>query len=354
MDSVSLSAAPVRRPVDVRWFVPAVGWAIALALALRFFSATTLLLLGFLGAGCIASLLLPVARRIPGPRVLGALLVGFLPWLVFGGLAALLGWRLSAVIRSQLASWPEVRDRANELLASVGHAVGMSQPPTMQDLLGRAGEALTGSQGAQVVATGASMVTGVMVLIAFLFFGPIFLLAEHEDRLLGPVVALLPEDRRPQVRDAVHDLVPRLRGWFLGTLVSMSIIGVASGVGYALVGLPLALPLALFAGLAQIVPTFGPLAAYLVAGVIAATQGAHLLLAVTGVYALIQLLETHVITPLVMRGAIRIPPIVTLFTIVFWGQVFGLPGVLLALPLDLTIWTLAQHMLKPKPVLEPG
>jgi predicted PurR-regulated permease PerM len=64
---------------------------------------------------------------------------------------------------------------------------------------------------------------------------------------------------------------------------------------------------------------------------------------VLAVYGGIQILEAYVILPLIMRGAVNIHPAVTLFTVVLWGKIFGVPGLMLAIPINLTIWTLLDH-----------
>jgi predicted PurR-regulated permease PerM len=45
---------------------------------------------------------------------------------------------------------------------------------------------------------------------------------------------------------------------------------------------------------------------------------------------------------------VRVPPIVTLFTIVLWGEIFGIGGLLLALPINLVLWTMAEHFIGAK------
>ncbi len=138
---------------------------------------------------------------------------------------------------------------------------------------------------------------------------------------------------------------PQLRWWALGTAFSMVVIGPAFGLGLWIVGLEFALPLALFAALAQSVPTFGPMVTLLLALLVAATQSLTQVVGVIAVYVIIQSLESYVLTPLVMRQAVKIPPIVTLFTIILWGNIFGLAGLILAIPIDLTIWAFLKHHL---------
>jgi predicted PurR-regulated permease PerM len=132
-------------------------------------------------------------------------------------------------------------------------------------------------------------------------------------------------------------LGPRLRRWVLGTMISMTIVFTASFLGYRAVGLELALPVAMIAGLAEIVPTVGPAAAAVVAVLFAATQTGGVVVGVLLVYAIVQSIEAYLILPMIMRGAVKIHPAVTLFSVVLWGKLFGVPGLMLAIPINLTI-----------------
>jgi predicted PurR-regulated permease PerM len=61
--------------------------------------------------------------------------------------------------------------------------------------------------------------------------------------------------------------------------------------------------------------------------------------------------EDYIVLPLIMRNAVRIAPVVTLFTVVLWGEIFGVPGLMLAIPINLTLWHAAKHFIAPqKPV----
>lgn len=341
-DSTGAAAAD---SVRVHHFLSVFVWIIALGLALYFFTAAKMILLGVLAAGCVASALHPLMGYVPGPRWGRAAAVGLIPVLVLGGLVALTSWLLAGPLAEEVQQWPQIRQAINNLLATWSERLGLDRSLTVRSVLERAGEMLTGSGGRELFSTAASAVTGTLIALAFMVFGTIFLLGEPSGRLLNPLLTLLPPHRRPQLRGAVEDLVPRLRWWLIGTLISMAAVGVASGIGYAVVGLNLGLPLAVLAGVSEIVPTLGPAATFLIALLFAATQGSGVVLGVAIVYGIVQLLESYVLLPLVMKEAVKIPPVVTLFTVVLWGQVFGAAGLLLAIPINLVLWSLADHLL---------
>jgi predicted PurR-regulated permease PerM len=114
------------------------------------------------------------------------------------------------------------------------------------------------------------------------------------------------------------------------------------------------LPLAIFAGVSEAVPTVGPAVTFVLALLLGATQGVAQVVGATVVYAVVQSLESYVLIPLVMRSAVNLPPVVTLFTIVLWGKIFGIAGLLLAVPIDLIIWGLLDHfVIRPHEPIRP-
>jgi predicted PurR-regulated permease PerM len=332
-----------RKPVvRVHSLVTVAVAIVALWLFLHFFSAGKILLLGLLAAGTVAATLRPVAERIPGARWVGALVAGIGFTLLAAAVLVLLSWFLADAIRGQLADWPHLRDQLNGVLARWSERFGLGEPVTVRGLGADTMRFLAGGNIEQAVSQATTVATSVGIALAFAFIGSIYLLTERSDRLLRPVERLFPPARRPALARAVEALEPRLRWWFLGTIASMVLVGLASWAGYAVIGLRFALPLALVAGALEIVPTIGPLLTFAVALLVAATQGTTQLLGVVVVYSVVQVVESYLILPLVMERAVRIPPIVTLATVILWGNVFGPAGLLLALPLDLLVWTVLE------------
>lgn len=337
------------RRVSIRHLLGLFVWGAALALVFHFFKPFQVLFLGFLAAGCLAAALYPLMRYVPASRAMSAVLVGVAPVLLTVGLIVALSWLLTAPIKREVQRWPQVREKANDSLAGWSGNVGLDEPLTVQTLLNQAGALFSDGSGAEVLTTATDVLSGVAIALVFLFFGSIYLMVEPPGRLLEPALKAMPPDRARQVRDAFDDLVPRLRWWVIGTLFSMAVVGLAAWIGFAVVGLEFAVPLALLAGVAEIVPTVGPAAAFLVALLFASTQGTGTLIGVAVTYVLIQLVESYVLVPLVMKKAVKVPPVVTLFSVVLWGKVFGAAGLFLAIPINLVLWTFYDRLvLRPR------
>jgi predicted PurR-regulated permease PerM len=125
-------------------------------------------------------------------------------------------------------------------------------------------------------------------------------------------------------------------GGYLGGLVFIALVNaVLNGVVLAALGLPFFVPLAILSGIGSFVPYVGAIAAGgLIALVGLASGGPWMGLAVIGWYLLYQqVLENHILIPLVYRRTIQLNPLVTLLAVVFLGDAAGIVGAILAVPL---------------------
>ena len=356
-DSIALPrVAGAASPVWLKPVTAMVIGAMALAIFFMFFNALSTVLLGVLAAAVVACTLQPLMRFIPGPRGVAA---GVLGLTLIAGVAAFLlafSWPLAKPIQQAFGNMSETEATVDEFLKAKSYKFGISPALSVNDLFKTVGNFLAGSGGQQLFTRSADVSLSILLWMVFIFIGSIFLLTEPAAVLIGPAALLAPPRHRQEIHRMFMDLGPRLRRWVLGTLLSMGIVFTASLIGYSLVGLKLALPLALLAATCEIVPTVGPAVAGVVAGLFAAaTSGAGAVAGVAVVYGVIQSVEAYVILPMIMRGAVKIHPAVTLFSVVLWGKIFGVPGLILAIPINLSLWAVARHFVirPPQPEREP-
>ncbi len=342
--SVPAPPVVVVRATWVRPVSTLLASVVLLVLFISFFDALSVVMLGVLAAAVIAATLEPLLKYCPGPRALAAAIEGLGLLAIVGGLLLALSWPLAKPLEQFTRDWPNRRAAANEALAKWSGIVGLNQPMTVEEMLQGVGTFMAGAGGQKLFSQSADVLLGFLISLALVLFGSIFLLAEPASVLTAPAIRLLPPRHQPTMRHVFAELAPRYRRWVIGTLTGMFVVFSASMLGYTVTGIEMALPLAMLAGLAEIVPTVGPATAGVIAALfVAATQGGGKALAMVIVYAIIQALEAYLILPMIMRGAVKIHPAVTLFTVVLWGKIFGLPGLILAIPINLTIWTLVDH-----------
>jgi predicted PurR-regulated permease PerM len=175
----------------------------------------------------------------------------------------------------------------------------------------------------------------VILLALYLSFSP--------RTYMHATVELAPPRYQAQVRGALLDTGHALHRWLLGQFVSMTSVGLLTGFGLWLVGVPNAAILGLVAGLLEFVPILGPLVAAVPGIVLALAQGPTTALYAALVYLVVQQLEGSLIMPLAQKWAVELPPALGLLTVVLFGVLFGIPGVLFATPLTVVIMVLVRR-----------
>jgi len=170
-------------------------------------------------------------------------------------------------------------------------------------------------------------------------------------RLERVVLSLLPVARRPQMLEIWHEIEFKLGAFVRGQGLTMLSIGVASAIGYFLIGLPNVLVLAVLAGLFEAVPLLGPILAAVLAALVAVPQGLTAVLLVIGFSTFLQQVESNVVLPRIMNHVVGISPLVGLFAILAFGTLYGVLGAFVAIPLTVVIQVLLERMvINPEPI----
>ncbi len=195
---------------------------------------------------------------------------------------------------------------------------------------------------ATVVATG-SVVVEILGSIATVITLTFFWLHERP-RIQRFLLALAPADRRAGARSAWNDIDDRLGGWVRGQLVLMGLMAAATTAAYFALGLPSALVLGVIAGLCEAIPIVGPFLGAIPALVVATTGGPTLVIAVLVVYFVVQLLESNVVVPIVMRNSVGISPFLVLVSLLVGATVGGIIGAFLAVPIAASAEILLERL----------
>jgi predicted PurR-regulated permease PerM len=146
----------------------------------------------------------------------------------------------------------------------------------------------------------------------------------------GYVCSLLtafPARTRPHTKKVLEASAKNLRQWLGAQLLVAFIVAILSGLGLWVIGLEAWLLIAMVALVAELIPFFGPIAAWAVAALIALGTQPNLFIWVTGWFIILQQLESNLITPVVFRGRMKLPPVHLLVLMVILGSFFGLAGV---------------------------
>lgn len=139
----------------------------------------------------------------------------------------------------------------------------------------------------------------------------------------------------------------KLGAWLRGQIVLSVVVATSVYIGLTIIGLDYALPLAIFAGLLEIIPIIGPIIAAAPAVLIAFATSVPLAVLVGVTYAVIQQLESNIIVPQLMKRAVGLNPLLVLIAILIGGRLLGIGGALLAVPIAVVIQVVAQEILSP-------
>lgn len=150
-----------------------------------------------------------------------------------------------------------------------------------------------------------------------------------------------------RIADTVKAVEFGLGSWMRGEFVLMVCIGLLSYIGLLLLGIDYALPLAILAGLFEIIPIIGPILSAVPAVLVGLTISPALGLAVVALYIVLQQLENNFIVPQVMKRAIGLSPLVSIVAIMVGSRLAGLTGALLAIPFVITFEQIIKTALAP-------
>lgn len=317
------------------------------ALAHMLWLGRDVLFVAFLGAlvALFLSIFVDRLESIGVPRALAAVLV----LLVFLGLHVVLAWVLWPTVRGQLQviqrELPEAVEGIERWFRGQYQAitgqVGRPQPELAERMRERLGR-----EAVDIVAGALPLLNTVVGALAGFFivvFAGLYLSIEAGVYLRG-LTRLVPPKARPRVSYALRRAGSDLRHWILGTAINMVSIGVATTVGLVLLDVPAAVALGLIAGLLEFIPIFGPILSAVPAVAVALLLSPKMALWVVLLYIGIQQLESNLLTPLVMRRAVRLPPALTLLFGALMAVLFGFLGLLLAVPILAAALALVRHL----------
>ncbi|MET0454069.1 MAG: AI-2E family transporter [Mycobacterium sp.] len=198
----------------------------------------------------------------------------------------------------------------------------------------------------------AGTITEIVTGAFLVFFTLIFLL--HGGRhIYAFVTKIFPVSVRERVRDSgragFHSLIGYVRATFLVALVDA--IGI--GTGLAIMGIPLALPLASLVFLGAFIPLIGAVIAGGLAVIVALIAKGWVYALITfGLIIAVQQLESHILQPLVMGRAVSIHPLAVVLAIATGGVTAGIVGALLAVPIVAVVNSAARVLLADDPAAE--
>lgn len=198
----------------------------------------------------------------------------------------------------------------------------------------------TGSLLARGVSVGEQALK-VLAGILFTFAVAAYWIFER-DRTVDLVASLLPRPKRKTMRDTWTLIDQKLGSFIRGEIVLIAFVSILASIAFVLVGEPYWLLIGISAGILEIVPVVGPLAAVGVAVAAGLTDSWHTAVLAGAALLLIRLVEDYLVTPRVLGGAVGLPPLLTLISVSVTGVLLGSFYVLLSIPLAALVATVVD------------
>ncbi len=169
-----------------------------------------------------------------------------------------------------------------------------------------------------------------------------YLLVEREN--LDKIVARYIGSRRAaKVSQTVTAVEHKLGGWVRAELMLMIFVGTLTYLGLKVLGMENALPLALLAGMLEIVPSIGPTISAIPAIIIALTIHPLLAVSTAALYFLVQFIENNFLVPQIMEKAAGVNPLVSIISLMIGFRLAGTVGAIISIPTVLVLETVITH-----------
>ena len=262
------------------------------------------------------------------PRWLAILLIySFLLGLLIGGLAGVI-----PPLVDQTSRLVQVIINGLDRLSFLGFSASNLQEQ-IQEL---------GGLPTQILKLAVSFVSNLISIFAILMI-TFYLLLEHKN-LDHYLFFLFGLEGKRRAKKIINQMEKKLGGWVRAQALLMTIVGFLSYIGFRLLGLDFALPLALLAGVLEIVPNIGPTLAAIPAILVGLLESPLMALLVAAWAFLVQQLENNLIVPKVMEKSVGVNPLITILSLAIGFKLAGIMGAILAIPIYLTLEVLFSEL----------
>ncbi|MBT2290782.1 AI-2E family transporter [Paenibacillus albidus] len=160
----------------------------------------------------------------------------------------------------------------------------------------------------------------------------LFYLLRDGKKLPDFIVKFIPDSLQPQTRMVMSEMNSKVASYIRGQIIVSCCIGALLYIGYLIIGLQYSLVLAIAAACTAVVPYLGPAIAITPALIVALVTSPFMLVKMIIVWTAVQLIEGKFISPQIMGKSLKVHPITIIFVILFAGKMFGVVGIILAVP----------------------
>ena len=300
----------------------------------------------FLIALIISYVLNPVVNLLHGrkvPRTAAVLLI----YIVFIAACVVILMNIIPMLAKQMNELnehlPELTMRAQSMADHFNHRIIM--PDSIRDGINRAVAGFE-KQLSTAISDFLGNIDAVLNVMFMAMIVPFlaFYMMKDADLFEKAALEIVPRVRRKQAVRLMKDIDEALGSYIRGQFIVSLCIGVLAYIGYLIIGLPYPLLMAGFVALFDIIPYLGPFLGAAPALIVASTVSWKMALFVVLVNSACQTLESNVISPQVVGRTMKMHPLTIIFVLLVGGELTGIVGLILAVPVYAALKVVAQHV----------
>ena len=161
------------------------------------------------------------------------------------------------------------------------------------------------------------------------------------------LIALFPPAQRELARDVLFEIARDLRAWITGQLLGMVILATLTAIGLAVLRVPYWLTFGILTGAVAIIPFFGTLVSTAVPAlfVLASDGDPWRVLGVIILGTVIHLIESNLVLPLITENQVKLPPVLSIMSVLIFGQLLGPVGLVVAVPILVVLTVIVRRVL---------
>ncbi len=267
---------------------------------------------------------------------------------VVSGIIALLSWQLSGMGNDLGMIQQNLTKQISRLQQYLASNLGISkeqQSKFFNDQREQSGKNISGTITSFIAGILGIATQTILVLVYM------FLFIYSRLRIKNFILRLVPPKDEDDTQDVLTQTSKVVQQYLAGMGLMIFSLWVMYGIGFSIIGVKYALFFAVLCGILEIIPFVGNLTGTIITVIMSLTQGADggLIVAIFITYAVVQLIQTYVLEPLVVGSQVRINPLFIIIALIAGELVWGIGGMVLAIPLVGVCKIICQHVETLKP-----
>ena len=264
------------------------------------------------------------------PRWASALLAILFLMLCIVGIGFLLSWQLQNFAEQTSA----LKQNLSQMLTTIQHWIQDRLNINQAEQQAIAEEQMKGEPGGDSTVKQVASGTLGLAVDFILVLVYTYLLLFYRSRLKNFLLTITPSEEQGKTLEMAASATKVAAGYVTGLAKMIVVLWILYGIGFTVIGVENALFFAVICGLLEMVPFIGNLTgtAITILGVTAQGGGTDMVIGVALIYGCVQLVQTYLLEPLIVGNEVNINPLFTIFSLVAAEAVWGIPGMVLAIP----------------------